>query len=273
MMRGRTGTTAGTSDCSAGCWAGTGISSAAGSGSVASDSLAGLGRAAGGSSSAGSANGTMGLSGSMSRGPSSSTSSWAGWSHPAMPHPAADAGSGGSSATARSGSVRSSDTSRLPFLATPRHCALTRSDRPMVPDEGRGISEARRRRTPHPRRHESARRGGSPSALVRERGEEAAQGREEAAGAFRSGWCTCGCSWAGSSGPAGSARRCSLFEGWDASGKGGAIKRLAALLDPRHARVRPILLAGLRFDRRRLPELRNLLDRAMFELQSRTGRC
>ncbi len=28
-----------------------------------------------------------------------------------------------------------------------------------------------------------------------------------------------------------------LFEGWDASGKGGAIKRLVAPLDPRHARV------------------------------------
>jgi polyphosphate kinase 2 (PPK2 family) len=28
-----------------------------------------------------------------------------------------------------------------------------------------------------------------------------------------------------------------LFEGWDASGKGGAIKRLVALLDPRHVRV------------------------------------
>jgi polyphosphate kinase 2 (PPK2 family) len=28
-----------------------------------------------------------------------------------------------------------------------------------------------------------------------------------------------------------------LFEGWDASGKGGAIKRLVAQIDPRHARV------------------------------------
>src|SRR5829696_8534619 len=28
-----------------------------------------------------------------------------------------------------------------------------------------------------------------------------------------------------------------LFEGWDASGKGGAIKRLVDQLDPRHARV------------------------------------
>jgi polyphosphate kinase 2 (PPK2 family) len=31
---------------------------------------------------------------------------------------------------------------------------------------------------------------------------------------------------------------CVLFEGWDASGKGGAIKRLVAKLDPRHVRVR-----------------------------------
>jgi len=31
---------------------------------------------------------------------------------------------------------------------------------------------------------------------------------------------------------------CVVFEGWDASGKGGAIKRLAAPLDPRHVRVR-----------------------------------
>jgi polyphosphate kinase 2 (PPK2 family) len=30
---------------------------------------------------------------------------------------------------------------------------------------------------------------------------------------------------------------CILFEGWDASGKGGTIKRLVAPLDPRHARV------------------------------------
>jgi polyphosphate kinase 2 (PPK2 family) len=29
-----------------------------------------------------------------------------------------------------------------------------------------------------------------------------------------------------------------LFEGWDAAGKGGAIRRLTALLDPRHYRVR-----------------------------------
>ncbi|HEX2359426.1 MAG TPA: UDP-galactose-lipid carrier transferase [Solirubrobacterales bacterium] len=31
---------------------------------------------------------------------------------------------------------------------------------------------------------------------------------------------------------------CALFEGWDASGKGGTIKRLVAPLDPRHVRVR-----------------------------------
>src|SRR3954453_20832770 len=30
---------------------------------------------------------------------------------------------------------------------------------------------------------------------------------------------------------------CMLFEGWDASGKGGAIRRLPAPLDPRHVRV------------------------------------
>jgi polyphosphate kinase 2 (PPK2 family) len=30
---------------------------------------------------------------------------------------------------------------------------------------------------------------------------------------------------------------CVIFEGWDASGKGGAIKRLVALMDPRHVRV------------------------------------
>jgi polyphosphate kinase 2 (PPK2 family) len=30
---------------------------------------------------------------------------------------------------------------------------------------------------------------------------------------------------------------CVMFEGWDASGKGGAIKRLTAQLDPRHVRV------------------------------------
>lgn len=31
---------------------------------------------------------------------------------------------------------------------------------------------------------------------------------------------------------------CVVFEGWDASGKGGAIKRLVAQMDPRHVRVR-----------------------------------
>jgi polyphosphate kinase 2 (PPK2 family) len=30
---------------------------------------------------------------------------------------------------------------------------------------------------------------------------------------------------------------CAAFEGWDASGKGGAIKRLVAPMDPRHVRV------------------------------------
>src|SRR4029079_5702628 len=31
---------------------------------------------------------------------------------------------------------------------------------------------------------------------------------------------------------------CVVLEGWDASGKGGAIKRLVAKLDPRHVRVK-----------------------------------
>lgn len=31
---------------------------------------------------------------------------------------------------------------------------------------------------------------------------------------------------------------CVVFEGWDASGKGGAIKRLVAQIDPRHVRVK-----------------------------------
>src|SRR4051794_12514216 len=31
---------------------------------------------------------------------------------------------------------------------------------------------------------------------------------------------------------------CVLFEGWDASGKGGIIRRLVSPLDPRHVRVR-----------------------------------
>lgn len=30
---------------------------------------------------------------------------------------------------------------------------------------------------------------------------------------------------------------CVLFEGWDAAGKGGAIRRLTGALDPRHVRV------------------------------------
>src|SRR5438270_8067390 len=32
---------------------------------------------------------------------------------------------------------------------------------------------------------------------------------------------------------------CILFEGWDASGKGGCIRRLVSPLDPRHVRVTP----------------------------------
>jgi polyphosphate kinase 2 (PPK2 family) len=42
---------------------------------------------------------------------------------------------------------------------------------------------------------------------------------------------------------------CVLFEGWDASGKGGAIKRLVAPLDPRHVRV--VQFAAPTFDEKR----------------------
>ena len=42
---------------------------------------------------------------------------------------------------------------------------------------------------------------------------------------------------------------CVLFEGWDASGKGGAIKRLVAPLDPRHVRVKSY--AAPTFDEKR----------------------
>jgi polyphosphate kinase 2 (PPK2 family) len=42
---------------------------------------------------------------------------------------------------------------------------------------------------------------------------------------------------------------CVLFEGWDASGKGGAIKRLVAPLDPRH--VRTVQFAAPHSDERR----------------------
>jgi AMP-polyphosphate phosphotransferase len=40
-----------------------------------------------------------------------------------------------------------------------------------------------------------------------------------------------------------------LFEGWDASGKGGAIKRLVARLDPRHVRV--VSFAAPTYDEKR----------------------
>src|SRR4051812_10238322 len=40
-----------------------------------------------------------------------------------------------------------------------------------------------------------------------------------------------------------------IFEGWDASGKGGAIKRLVAGLDPRHVRVKQF--AAPSFDEKR----------------------
>ena len=42
---------------------------------------------------------------------------------------------------------------------------------------------------------------------------------------------------------------CVLFEGWDASGKGGAIKRLVATLDPRHVRV--VQFAAPTYDEKR----------------------
>jgi AMP-polyphosphate phosphotransferase len=42
---------------------------------------------------------------------------------------------------------------------------------------------------------------------------------------------------------------CVLFEGWDASGKGGAIKRLVAQLDPRHVRV--VQFAAPSYDEKR----------------------
>ncbi len=42
---------------------------------------------------------------------------------------------------------------------------------------------------------------------------------------------------------------CVLFEGWDASGKGGAIKRLVSPMDPRHVRV--VQFAAPTFDEKR----------------------
>jgi AMP-polyphosphate phosphotransferase len=42
---------------------------------------------------------------------------------------------------------------------------------------------------------------------------------------------------------------CVMFEGWDASGKGGAIKRLVAPLDPRHVRV--VQFAAPTYDEKR----------------------
>ena len=54
----------------------------------------------------------------------------------------------------------------------------------------------------------------------------------------RSGCCSCACCSAARSARASSGRRCAcVFEGWDASGKGGAIQRLVDQLDPRHVRV------------------------------------
>src|SRR5215204_128562 len=42
---------------------------------------------------------------------------------------------------------------------------------------------------------------------------------------------------------------CVVFEGWDASGKGGVIKRLVAPLDPRHVRV--VQIAAPTYDEKR----------------------
>jgi polyphosphate kinase 2 (PPK2 family) len=42
---------------------------------------------------------------------------------------------------------------------------------------------------------------------------------------------------------------CVVFEGWDASGKGGAIKRLVAQIDPRHVRV--VQFAAPTYDEKR----------------------
>ena len=44
-----------------------------------------------------------------------------------------------------------------------------------------------------------------------------------------------------------------LFEGWDASGKGGAIKRLVGRLDPRHVRVAQFARADARREAASLP--------------------
>ncbi len=49
-----------------------------------------------------------------------------------------------------------------------------------------------------------------------------------------------------------------LFEGWDASGKGGAIKRLVASLDPRHVRVAQF--AAPTFDEKRHHFLQRFWD-------------
>ena len=50
-----------------------------------------------------------------------------------------------------------------------------------------------------------------------------------------------------------------LFEGWDASGKGGAIKRLVARLDPRHVRVAQF--AAPTFDEKRHHFLQRFWDK------------
>ena len=68
------------------------------------------------------------------------------------------------------------------------------------------------------------------------------EGREAAArGGAGSGWCTCGCCWAARSAPKElGPPLCVLFEGWDASGKGGAIQRLVERARPPARPGRPV---------------------------------
>ena len=74
---------------------------------------------------------------------------------------------------------------------------------------------------------------------------------------------------------------CVLFEGWDASGKGGAIKRLVAQIDPRHVRV--VQFAAPTFDEKRhhflwrfwpdLPGLGRDVDLRPLLVRPRAGRA
>ena len=60
---------------------------------------------------------------------------------------------------------------------------------------------------------------------------------DRALGCAARAWRSCASRSVGSSAPGLGPGLCVLFEGWDASGKGGAIKRLVGPLDPRHVRV------------------------------------